>query len=98
MTNHNFSELESCIPDMISHMPRIFTSHEFILVLAQRHQHAYINALHSCLDSDAPFQRVHQWISSNLNKYPTQVESKGAVPSKDIFGNPNTCSSWEKPV
>jgi hypothetical protein len=77
-------------------MPKTFTSHELILRLAQKHQHAYINALHSCLDSDTPFQRVHQWISNSLNKYPSQLVNAGVKSSHDIFGNPNACSSWEK--
>lgn len=94
----DFFELETCVLELIPEMPKTFTSHQFILRLAQRFQHAYIIALHSCLDSEAPFQRVHQWVSNHLNKYPSQLAPMGAVPSHDIFGNSNTCSSWEKIV
>lgn len=98
MANPDFSELEPYIAELIVEMPTKFTNHEFILRLAQKHQHAYIKALHSCLDSDAPFQRVHHWLSTHLNKYPNQIEPKGSVHSRDIFGNSNTCGSWEKIV
>jgi hypothetical protein len=40
-------------------MPETFTSHQFILRLAQQHQALYIDALHSYRDTAAPFKHVH---------------------------------------
>ena len=48
---HDFSALYDTYPDIIAHMPDLFTSHEFILQLARRRQRLYVEALYSYRDS-----------------------------------------------
>jgi hypothetical protein len=102
MAQHDFSELFSQYPAVISVMPGSFTSHEFILELARRNQSLYIEALFSYRhrmyrNAPAPFMMVHGILAQHLLNYPellTQIH-KG-VPSKDIFGQPNASAAWKK--
>jgi hypothetical protein len=82
-------------------MPESFTSHQFILRLAQANQTEYVEALYSYRDSvhgsnTAPFKAVHTRLSQHLQEYPTLIRHTGNVPSVDIFGQQNSCSSWKK--
>ena len=45
MTSHNFTAIYSHYPAIIAQMPSLFTSHQFILRLAQANQPLYIEAL-----------------------------------------------------
>ena len=74
MPKHDFSPLFDHYPALIAQMPKIFTSHQFILRLAQQHQVPYIEALYSYRDSPhrgkpAPFRTVHRILSQHLNAY-----------------------------
>jgi hypothetical protein len=77
-------------------MPTIFTSHEFILCLAQQHQTSYIDALSSYRGEAAPFRRVHGILARHLNAYHELVFRIGEVQSVDIFGEPSKCAQWRK--
>ena len=101
MANHNFDELYEQYPGSIAKMPKVFTSHEFILALAHQNQRLYIEALYSYKDylhrgGNAPFQMVHSILSQRLSELPELVEHIGTEPSKDIFGQSNDCARWRQ--
>jgi hypothetical protein len=102
MPKHDFSTLYEQYPAVIAQMPAIFTSHQFILRLAQQNQVLYIEALHSYRDAThrgavVPFMRVHNILSKRLHAHPDLVELvRGDAPSTDIFGRPNECAQWRK--
>ena len=98
MTRHDFTELFAAYPTVIESMGTTFSSHEFILELAQRHQRAYVEALYSYRESDAPFQAVHAQLAKQLKKRSDLVGSAGEkTDSKDIFGKTNSCELWDRP-
>ena len=101
MPEHDFSPLFDHYPALIAQMPETFTSHQFILRLAQQHQVPYIEALHSYRDSlrqgkPAPFMAVHQILARHLDACPEVVKSMANVPSVNIFGQASDCAQWEK--
>ena len=98
---HDFSALYDTYPDVIAHMPDVFTSHEFILQLARRRQRLYVEALYSYRNSlhsgePAPFQVVHAFLSKHLRTHPDLVTYLGEVPSEDIFRQPSKCAQWRR--
>ena len=102
MPRHDFSNLLAHYPEIIEDMPDAFTSHEFILKLAQRHQKLYIEALHAYRDvthqrAQAPFRIVHGILAKRLHDFDKMVVEDGiAYGSEDIFGNPQQCAKWRK--
>lgn len=85
-------------PAVIGLMPpdRDFTSHEFILALAQRNQAAYVAGLSRYAAGNAPFQTLHGQLSQALYEFPALVRHTGEVASEDIFRNPGRCASWRR--
>lgn len=75
---------------------RDFTSHEFILALAQRNQAAYVTALAGYVAGGAPFRALHAQLSQALYEFPALVRHTGEVASEDIFRNPGQCASWRR--
>lgn len=98
---HNFSELHAQYPAVIAQMPATFTSHEFILLLAQQHQRLYVEALYDYRNSihrgePTPFRAVHGILSQHLGARHDLVTYLGQVPSVDIFGQSSNCAQWQK--
>lgn len=101
MPRHDFDALFEQYPAVIAQMPEVFTSHAFILRLAQQNQALYIEALYSYREAThrgaaAPFMMVHSVLARRLNAHPDRVRRLGDVPSTDIFGKPNECAQWRK--
>lgn len=101
MPEHDFAALDQQYPGVIAEMPSTFTSHEFILRLAQQNQVAYIDALSAYRASlhrggPAPFRAVHSILAKKLHDFPTLIEFVGNVDSVDIFGQTTGCSQWRK--
>ena len=98
---HDFSELYAQYPAIIAQMPETFTSHQFILLLAQQNQRLYVEALYDYRDSlhrgePTPFRAVHRILSQHLRGLPDLVSYLGQTPSVDIFGQRNSCARWQK--
>jgi hypothetical protein len=93
---HNFAPLESNYPTVIALMPSVFTSHQFILRLAQLNQSLYIEALSANRADPAPSRRVHSRLSRRLHDFPHLVRHRGSVASNDIFGDPCECAEWQR--
>ncbi len=101
MSKFDFSVFFPKYPAIISAMKDEFTSHAFILKLAQENQAEYINALFAYRDvtregKSTPFMFVHREISRGLKKFSELVEKIDDVSSVDIFGQPNGCPLWRK--
>ena len=96
MAQHDFSDIYARYPTIIGEMPDTFTSHQFILRIAQSDQPAYVRALASYSSTGEPFLYVHQQLSGQLGRFPDLVEPAGRVSSRDIFGSSNSCLSWRK--
>ncbi len=100
--SHDFSKPYSFYPAVIAQMDSTFTSHEFILRLAQQHQVEYIEALHAYRNTlraskPAPFLIVHGVLALHLQDCKKLVkQSPGYVDSVDIFGDEATCAEWRK--
>jgi hypothetical protein len=91
-------ELRAQYEAVIALMPRDrdFTSHEFILALAQRNQPAYVAALSAHTAGGDPFRVVHNQLSRALSDYPALVRHTGEADSEDIFRNPGRCATWRR--
>ena len=101
MAEHDFTLLFEKYPNLIEQMPNTFTSHKFILDLAQQNQPLYIDAVNTYRDSThegtpAPFKAVHSILSKQLYNYPDCIKYVEHVQSEDIFGQSNECASWVK--
>lgn len=93
---HDFSALYAAYGTIIQMMPQRFSSHQFILALAQQEQDIYIEALFVYRINNNPFQVVHGVLSQRLREHANEVRYVGEFDSHDIFGNPNRCAFWEK--
>jgi len=102
MAKFDFSGLYGKYPALISQMPPVFDSHQFILELARQNQVEYVKALHAYLETAAgeaptPFQAVHGILAKKLSNLPHWVELiRLDKPSPDIFGNPSECAEWRR--
>ena len=101
MSKFDFSVFYPKYPEIISAMPEEFTSHKFILKLAQENQTQYVNALYAYRDvtregKPVPFMIVHGEFSRGLQNFPELIEKIGNIDSVDIFGQQNGCTLWRK--
>jgi len=77
-------------------MDRTFTSHQFVLLLAQANQRLYIEALWAYREDPDPFREVHLILSRRLREFGAVLTFAGEVSDKNIFGHDSTCASWQK--
>ncbi len=102
MSDPILEPLYDAFPEVIDAMPPRFSSHEFILKLAQRHQDLYVKALHHYLSSlrsgqPTPFLILHGILARRLSHHDDVLRMvRNDLPSRDIFGNPAECAQWEK--
>jgi hypothetical protein len=96
MPRHNFRALFNQYPDVIAQMPAAFTSHEFILRLAQENQALYVKALYSYRNETAPFKIVHGILARHLHAFKPAVRRIGKAQSVDIFGKSQECAKWRR--
>ena len=102
MAVYDFSNLYDGYPSVIEVMPNTFTSHQFILELARQHQTLYVEALysyrhHAHRGVPAPFLIVHGILAQQLLEFPKLIRQvRKDAPSKNIFGEDDTCSEWTK--
>ena len=88
--------LEEVFPKIVRLMPDEFDSHDFILVLAQKHQKLYVQALFTTKDENLPFNRTHMAIGKRLKRHKDLVKQVGNKNSKNIFGLESKVAVWRK--
>lgn len=96
MSKDVFQDLEEIYPKIVKLMPAEFDSHKFILVLAQKHQKLYVQALSAYKDNNQPFQSVHKEIAKRLKKRVDLVKYLRSEPSGNIFGLKSKVAVWQK--
>jgi len=102
MSNPTLDALVEHYPTIIASMPATFTSHQFILELARRHQRPYIEALYEYRGTgnranSAPFQVLHGLLAKKLRAHDALVVLvRDNEPSTNIFGQSNQCALWKK--
>ena len=97
MPRHDFTALFEKYQGVIDQMPDPFTSHRFILCLAQQNQALYIDALDSYRHESAPFKIVHGVLARHLHAFKESIELvRRDEPSPDIFDQPGRCAKWRK--
>jgi hypothetical protein len=95
--NETVEALEALYPGVIDQMEDQFTSHQFILLLAKKHQHEYIKALAAHLDRDNPFRDLHAQLAKRLQHFPKLIKlEEMQVSSKTIFGDRSNTVRWRK--
>ena len=96
---HDFTDLLARYPEVIAQMKPAFTSHQFILRLAEQYQHDYVAALTTYIGRRGPFKIVHKQLSTYLRRFPKLVVYDGRASSqetRDIFGHAQACAKWKK--
>jgi hypothetical protein len=96
MPRFDFKPLFDDYANVIAQMPFNFTSHDFILRLAQRNQQAFIEALHHHRKEKEPFLMVHGILAKQLELHQDLIHNTGVVDGVDIFGHKSRCVRWAK--
>jgi hypothetical protein len=96
MSQDGFSALKDHYSEIIEAMSATFTSHQFILRLAQQYQAQYIEMLHDYRDGPAPFRTVHSILARHLHSHKELELVRDDALSTDIFGQPDQCAQWRK--
>jgi hypothetical protein len=92
----DFTKLYAQYPKVIDKMDNSFTSHQFILKLAQQNQPEYIKALSAYEHSKDPFRLVHLILAKGLRKHKDLLQTAKIAPNNDIFDKDGQCSTWAK--
>lgn len=99
MPDNTFAPLFEHYRSVIEQMPDTFTSHQFILALANQYQDLYVDALASYRTTskrEAPFQAAHGVLSRHLHTMNDLVRYEGKVMSENIFRHTSQCAQWRK--
>jgi hypothetical protein len=96
MSKDALQDLEGIYHKIVKLMPDEFSSHKFILVLAQKYQRIYVQALYTYKDNNQPFQSVHKEIAKRLKKRVDLVKYIRTEPSDNIFGLKSKAAVWHK--
>lgn len=96
MSKDALKDLEDVFPKIVRLMPDEFDSHDFILVLARKHQKLYVQALFTRKNENLPFNRTHMAIGKRLKRHKDLVEQVGNKYSKNIFGLESKVAVWRK--
>jgi hypothetical protein len=98
MSKDALEKLENKYDEIVNLMPddKDFDSHDFILVLSQKHQRLYIEALYAFRDKTRPFHRVHIAIAKRLKKRVDLVTHIKDRRSNNIFGQKSLVAVWRK--
>ena len=92
---HDFDELFSHYPTIISEMDEVFGSHVFILTLRSATNASTLKrARHR--EGNEPFRQVHAILTDQLNKLPELVRLIEHRPSLNIFDDVQGCAFWQK--
>jgi len=91
-----FEGLEEKYHEIVGLMPEEFNSHEFILMLGQRYQQLYVQALSEYASNNQPFQSAQTEIARRLKRHDDLVIQIDIRPSKNIFGLLNDAAVWRK--
>jgi hypothetical protein len=93
MANQVISIRDEIIPEIPK---KVFDSHEFIRFFSKRFELEYVKFLNA--HETEPFRNVHAQIGKFLseNKEDLHIESRGKIPSKNIFGIDTLNEKWEK--
>ena len=92
----DLDELFENYPQVIALMPNRFTSHQFILKLAQRNQK---RTSRRCMriGKIQPFRKLHTRLAKQLNEHRDLVRKAGRdTKSPDIFTAHPGCMTWSK--
>ena len=87
------------IEEIINALPDRFTSHQFIIEYASKHQHEYIQNLNENLDSERPFASLHSKIGKQLKRLSHEtgkLKHIDDVSDAGIFGKSSQNALWEK--
>lgn len=83
----------------VKQLPESFTTHSFVINLAQNNQREYIAALSEKANDkkiERPFQAVHQFIRSELEKCKDLVTDSGEKKTDaNIFGQTSENTVWK---
>jgi len=101
MPSPEVSALLDRYPAVIAGLGDQFSSHDFILVLAQQNQALYIRALNMYAGAlyrgtPAPFRALHAVLAHHLKATRRLVRQTGTASSPDIFGESCSCATWQK--
>lgn len=92
-----FEHLDN-VKRVISHLPVVFDSHQFIEKISKEIETEYIDLLNGAGDENQ-FRTVNMQIGRFLstNKEELGIVSMGKTKSKNVFGNFSECEKWGKP-
>ena len=97
MRQELFAIIKESYLETIEDLPKEFDTHDFIRKLIQKNQGGYIDLLIYYRNHPTPFMTLHGNLARMLADFPEVIQkSPEKVISRDIFGNLNKCTLWQK--